>query len=340
MHPETEANDSNVAGEPGRLARCSDAYPFPLDAVVLAGTDRNPKRLICGRNKSFLKVGEQMLIHYMVKALMEAESIDRIFIVGPADRLRQELGEISPRVTIIAQHGKMLANCWTGIEASENCHRDDPEIPVNERPLLITSCDLPLVTSRAVDDFVARCARVDSVSEVPVAMFAGVADEPGVAPFHPSGDSQGIKRPFVELAFGRLRLANIYVARPRNLSHQEFLQTGFSYRKAIDWRNVMALIFNFFKSHGGWHAAWLTIRIQLTLMLSKGKGRWYRQLKKGNTRERVEKSLSDVLGGPVKVVVTPYGGLSLDVDDEEDIRILDACYEDWAAITAAVDSET
>jgi hypothetical protein len=75
-------------------------------------------------------------------------------------------------------------------------------------------------------------------------------------------------------------------------------------------------------------------------MLSKGKGRWYRRLKKGNTCERVEKSVSDVLGGPVKIIITPFGGLSLDVDDDEDYRVLDARYEDWAAITAAVEPET
>ena len=234
----------------------------------------------------------------------------------------------------------MLTNCWAGIEASEDYHRHDSVIPVEERPLLIISCDLPLVTARSIDDFVARCAHEDNKADEPYAMLAGVNDEPGVRPFHPTGDKQGIERPFVELEFGRLRLANIYVGRPRNLSHQEFLQTGFSYRKAKDWRNVVALTFNFFKSHGGWQAAWLTTRLQITLMLSKGKGRWYRRLKKGNTRERVENSVSKVLGGPIKVVVTPYGGLSLDVDDDEDFRILDARYGEWAAITAAVDPDT
>ncbi|MGA9575296.1 MAG: hypothetical protein WBS20_15255, partial [Lysobacterales bacterium] len=54
------------------------------------------------------------------------------------------------------------------------------------------------------------------------------------------------------------------------------------------------------------------------------------------TRERVEKSVSEVLGGPVRIVITPYGGLSLDVDDEEDFRVLDARHGDWSAITAAV----
>ena len=78
--------------------------------------------------------------------------------------------------------------------------------------------------------------------------------------------------------------------------------------------------------------------MQLTLMLSKKKGRLYRRLKKGNTQEKVEKAICEVLGGSVKIGITPFGGLSLDVDDEEDFRILNVRYEDWAAITAAVAS--
>ncbi len=317
----------------------ASAYPFPLDAVILAGTHQNPKRLVCGRNKAFLSIAGKSLLRYVVDALLGAESIGQVFVVGPADELQKELTGLSSRVRPIAQRGKMLTNCWAGIEASEARHRDDPDLDVKDRPLLIISCDLPLITSRAVDDFVARCARLDNESNPPAAMLAGVVDEPGVSPFHPSGDTLGIKRPFVELASGRLRLANIYVARPRNMSHQEFLQTGFSYRKAKDWRNVVALVFSFFRRPHGWHSAWMTMRIQLTLMLSSGKGRLYWRLKAGNTLGRVEKCLSEVLGGTVRVVVSPFGGLSLDVDDEEDFHVIDTRYQDWAAITAAVKPE-
>ncbi|MGD9020843.1 MAG: nucleotidyltransferase family protein [Lysobacterales bacterium] len=339
MHPETEQDNNTQAGSASPTGTQPDAYPFPLDAIVLAGTHTNPKRLITGRNKAFLKVGGTPLIRHVIKALVDAKSIGQIFVVGPAEELQATLKDFPDTVRIIAQKGKMLTNAWACIEASEDFHRDDPGIPVEDRPLLAISCDLPLATARSVDDFVARCAKEDNVAETPYAMLAGVADEPGVEAFHPADGMPGIERPFVQLEFGRLRLANIYVGRPRKLSHQEFLQTGFSYRKAKDWRNVVALTYNFFKSHGGWRAAWLTMRVQLTLMLSKGNGRWYKRLKQGNTRERVERSVSEVLGGPVRVVITPFGGLSLDVDDEEDYRILDACFEEWAAITEAVDSE-
>jgi GTP:adenosylcobinamide-phosphate guanylyltransferase len=340
MHQQTDNLSTDQRQDSGPSESRSSRYPFALDAVVLAGTHQNPKRLIAGRNKAFLEVGEQVLVRYVINALVEAESIDKIFVVGPSEELAHELAGYPAEVQFIPQRGKMLSNCWAGIEASEDCHRDDPLIPVNERPLLIISCDLPLVTARSVDDFVARCARADAQSETAYALLAGVVDEPGVTPFYPTVDTPGIKRPFVEMQMGRLRLANIYVGRPRQLSRQEFLQTGFSYRKAKDWRNVVALTISFFKSQGGWQAAWLSMRMQLTLKLSKGKGRWYQKLKKGNTRERVEKAIGDALGGTIRIVVTPFGGLSLDVDDHEDFQVLDDCYTQWAAITAAVEPDS
>ena len=98
MHTETEQKDGNQAGDSGQGSRRTDAYPFPLDAVVLAGTHQNLKRLICGRNKAFLEVGGQVLLRYVVNALLEAESIDQIFVVGPPDELLQELAGFPPRV--------------------------------------------------------------------------------------------------------------------------------------------------------------------------------------------------------------------------------------------------
>ena len=92
-------------------------------------------------------------------------------------------------------------------------------------------------------------------------MLAGVAEEASLAPFYPDGNRPGIRRPYVHLADCRVRLANIYVGRPRTLAHQEFLQTGFSHRKAKDWRNVLGLAWSFFSRPGGWQAAWLVLHV-------------------------------------------------------------------------------
>lgn len=327
---QTEIDSRSQQGSGQGAAR--RGYARKIDAIVLAGTHQNPRRLIDGRNKAFLDIAGRPLVRHVVDALLEAGEIDEIFVVGPVSQLGSALKGVPSRVRTVQQEGKMLTNTWAAIYASESRHCAEPSEEVHRRPLLIISCDLPLVSGAAIDDFIQRCAEQDRAAREPYAMIVGVADEDGVTAYYPENGKRGIIRPYVHLDFGRLRLANIYVARPRWLAHQDFLQTGFTLRKAKDWRNVLKLVFNVLSQPGGWGAAWLTLRTQLTLMLSRGKGKWYQRLKAGNTRERVEKSVGDVLGGSIRIVITPYGGLSLDVDDEEDYAILKQRYEEWIEI--------
>lgn len=302
----------------------------PLDAIVLAGTDANPRRLIQGENKAFLRIGGQALVQRVVNALLEATTIGQIFVVGPSERLRQVLSEPPEQVTIVEQAGQMLRNAWEAIYASEDrCRalhgRDDPL-----RPMLFISSDLPLISAAAIDDFVTRCAVEDHRQEEKFSMLAGVAEESSLMAYYPNDNGPGIERPYVHLADCRVRLANIYVGRPRTLGHQEFLQTGFDHRKAEKWKNVLALSWHFLGQSGGWQAAWITMRLQATLMASKGKSGLYHKLRRGNLTSRIERACGTVLGGLVRMVITPYGGLSLDADNEDDFRVLSQRFDEWS----------
>jgi len=304
-------------------------WPSLLDAIVLAGTDSNPKRMIQRSNKAFLEIGGEVLIRRVVEALLGASSIGLVFVVGPSEPLRKALEGLSDEVVIVEQVGKMLANTWAAIHASEaRCLTGENSVDP-ERPFLFTSCDLPLLSAAAVDDFVARCARAEDEAQINFSMFGGVAEEASLRRYYPEEGKPGIKRPYVHFSHELLRLANVYVARPRKLSHQDFLQTGFSYRKAKDWHNVLKLVRSYLGRSGGWKAAWLTLRLQATLMASRRGGGLYRWLRKGNTMERVDLAMGAVLGGTVKMIITPYGGFSLDVDDEEDFRVLGLRFDDW-----------
>lgn len=308
----------------------TSAWPLPLDAIVLAGTDSNPKRMIQGRNKAFLEVGGEVLVRRVVEALLSASSIGLVFVVGPSEPLRKALDGLPGEVIIVEQVGRMLANTWAAIHASEaRCLTGENGVDP-ERPLLFISCDLPLISAAAVDDFVARCARAEIAAQVHYSMFGGVAEEASLRRYYPEEGKPGIRRPYVHFSQELLRLANIYVARPRKLSHQEFLQTGFSYRKAKDWRNVMLLARSYLGQSGGWKAAWLTLKFQATLMASRRGGGLYHWLRKGNTMEKAELAMGTVLGGTVKMIITPYGGFSLDVDDEEDFQVLSLRFDDWS----------
>ena len=59
------------------------AYPEPLDAVVLAGTDDNPKRRILGQNKAFLEIAGKALVRHVVESLLASRSVGHFFVVGP-----------------------------------------------------------------------------------------------------------------------------------------------------------------------------------------------------------------------------------------------------------------
>jgi GTP:adenosylcobinamide-phosphate guanylyltransferase len=308
------------------------AYPSPLDAIVLAGTDDNPRRMIQGQNKAFLELRGKTLVRRVTEALLAAGSVGRIFVVGPSERLRQTLGDLDGPVTVVEQAGKMLANAWQAIQASEAQYRERHGHDDDERPLVFLSSDLPLISAPAVDDFVARCARVDTETGVGHGMLTGVAEEASLRQYYPRTGRTGIVRPYVHLTDCRVRLANIYVGRPRKLAHQQFLQTGFDHRKAEKWKNVAALAALFLGQAGGWQAAWITLRLQATLLAARRQGALYRQLRRGNSRRRIERACSKVLGGPVRIVVTPYGGLSLDADNEEDFRVLDERFEEWSQL--------
>jgi len=331
---ETGSTECNTPREDAGPAGAADAFAYghPIDAIVLAGTHQNPRRLIRGRNKGLLEIDEAPLVRHVVAALADARQIDRVYVVGPRDELEEALAGLDP-VVCVPQEGKMIANSWAGVRAAERPYHALPEDQRNARPLLFVSCDLPLVVPAAVDDFVRRAAHTDREDAHSNALVVGVAEDAGLRPFYGDDRGPGIERPLVQVHEGLLRLANIYVARPRMLAHTEFLQTSFNLRKAKDWRNVLRLIISLFTQPGGWFAAWMTARLQLAAMLAGGGGSWYRRLRRGNTLEKIDRGVSAVLGGPVRVVVTPYGGLSLDVDDEADFDVLGRRYREWMEIT-------
>ena len=308
------------------------SFSEPIDAVVLAGTHGDPSRWIQGKNKAFLNIDGRPLLRHVIDALLGARSVAGIFVVGPVDQMNEALSGVPERVRMVEQQGNMLDNGWAGVYASER-QRNSARDPL--RPYLAISSDLPLVSSIALDDFVARCADVDQAIDNACGLIIGLADEAGLEPF---GETN-IVRAYVELEFARVRLANIYIVRPRALTNLQFLQTGFGFRKAVNWKNVLGLTFSFLSQQGGLQAAWLTLRLQATLLAARRGGRLYRRLRRWNTRERVEACTSKVLGGTVRLVVSPFGGLSLDVDDEDDLRKLAGRYEDWMAIHDATKSE-
>ena len=103
------------------------------DAIVLAGTHRNPKRLIRGTNKSLLKINNETIAVMTVTRLLECPKLNNVIVVGPREKLEFELRSVmesSGRVKVIQQRSRMLENVWTGYLAT---FADGNALPINSR---------------------------------------------------------------------------------------------------------------------------------------------------------------------------------------------------------------
>ena len=305
--------------------------PAPkLDAIVLSGTHLDRRKLVSGLNKAFLPLGPQACLDYILEALSRARRVGRVFVVGPEEELRRRIPPERWGHRIVPEAGRMLDNAWKAFRAAEESAPDpaSPERP--DRPYLFLTSDIPLVVPEAIDDFVDRCfAREAEIGEM-VDFFPGVADEIALAPFYPRPPRRGIRRPYMETKCRRLRLANIYMARPRRIKNLEILQQGFSARKLTQWRSVMRLIRAFLANPGGIRGACHVASFQAVTVLDRARMTWLSVLvKKTLHLPVIERSASMMLGCRFAAVVTPYGGLSLDIDDESDYEIIRENLVSW-----------
>ncbi len=121
-----------------------------VDVLILAGgtLPDDLKKYSSGYdNRALLKIGGRYMIEYVVDALNGAEEVDKILVVGPVDPLRDVLaGRV---IQVVEAEDTMLGNLWLGIEKFKDADR-----------LIISSCDIPLVTADMVSRFLRECEKV------------------------------------------------------------------------------------------------------------------------------------------------------------------------------------
>ena len=105
-----------------------------VDAVILAGIHRNPKRLIRGENKAFLDLKGKPMLSFVVASCLECSRLNKVVVVGPRNALEQALKDqmdlYPDRLLIIQQRSRMLENVWNGFLAT---FADGNNLPVNRR---------------------------------------------------------------------------------------------------------------------------------------------------------------------------------------------------------------
>lgn len=109
-------------------------------AVVLGGQGEALEGKL--QNKSLLKIRDKAMIRYVIDALLEAQCIDEILVIGDVEALKKLA--FHPSVRLMQSSSSLIENIQRAIEAFPG-----------ERILILTS-DIPMITKDALNDFVVQ----------------------------------------------------------------------------------------------------------------------------------------------------------------------------------------
>lgn len=295
-----------------------------LDAIILAG-DQGAARPVGDRNKALLPLGGQALVQHVLRALGEVDRIRRIALVGPATDLRPVVAaaNLAKPVALLEQQATAYRNFWSAFTHLGNGEGDDPD-----RPVLLVSADIPLISAAEVNEFLDHCdlERLD--------YCVGMTDERHLERFYPCGRAPGIRMRYLHLADGSLRLNNLHLVKPLRVANRDYIEEVYEFRYQHNLWNMLRAARDLLRQPGiGWRALYLYLLLQFAEL---GHGLRWRGARdyfsRRVTRPEVSRIASRVLQARVGIVETTIGGCAIDVDNARDYAALQARWEEFTRL--------
>lgn len=182
-----------------------------VNAIVLAGRANDGKLRECSDvpYEALLPLGGKPMLYHVVKALEEAQAVERVVVVGPPEHLTSAVAGTGARVTPPGQD--VLDNIMIGLSS----------LPQDQKVLVATS-DIPLITGPIVDDFLAACEERGDADFY----YAIVPKEYCEEAF------PGVHRTYLTLKDGTFTGGNLFVVKPGVLAgRQELIRRLYDARK-------------------------------------------------------------------------------------------------------------
>jgi len=297
----------------------------PVASVVFAGPSGAPARR--GQNKNFFRLRGQPVVQRALD-LLEALELPRIILLTTPERtweLRLPAG------TVIVPSSR---------RQSENVRRAREAIgPVGpEDHALVLFGDTPLLSRACVEDFLARCSRIEAD------FVHGLVPQPFVDPFLRFSAHRGVgRRPFATREFwsrvGALFLVRVqrldpgFAARATDAYMSERKQdTGGGYLAHALVRGRMILTMS---RYLGFRGTALGLRAALAHSLRvHGFHRPAEAVRRHVTLAAYEAGMTRMLGLRARLIPCPFGTASLDVDDEGDLAVFEGNWEEMSRLAA------
>jgi len=231
------------------------------DAIVLAGGGGEPGLDPGLPNKGFIPLAGRPLVAHVVRALQSARGVGRIAAVGPAEALRAVL---PPEITPVDDAGGIMDNVIRAITILGPAART-----------LVVASDIPLLTPRAVEDFLSACENNSAD------FHYAIVPQDVVERTYP-----GARKTFVRVADGTFTGGSVMLFNPAVVDRvRTFVDKVLAARKK-PW--LLAQLF-------GW-----------SVVMKFASGR----LSIAEMQEKV----TEILGITARAVISPHPELALDVD--------------------------
>ncbi len=307
-----------------------------LKTIVLAG-DKGKSHPVFGKNKAFLEVNGLPIIAYVISALQKARSVSEIYVVGPKQRLEENLSSASEfignskPIHVFEQGATLYDNIWnTFLETlPSHCRSTRPEEIANKPEadsiVLIAASDMPLLTAAEVDEFVSKCDmhKFDCV--------LGFTREEDLKYYFPRNGQKGIRQAYLHFREANLRQNNLFMVRPFKVGNRHYVQTMYDLRYQKEFVNIVKLAGEILRrEEGGWGALGYYFLLQLSLLFSRLRLGFLRDGVRSMTpADVVARCASGLLKTRLGYVYTSLGGGALDVDKESEYEVIKLRFSDW-----------
>ena len=207
--------------------------------------------------------------------------------------------------------------------------------PHRETPGLFLSCDLPLLTSYEIDEFLLGA----DMNHFDYAI--GLSDESVMAPYRPTSDMPGLDMSCFHLAESRCRHNNLHLGKPLKVTGMHNIERMYELRYQKRFVNILKAFVHLLRTQmkpfaGVRYFSMLQIARSLG---ERAGGRLYEAVKRRNRLENIVGYIGDALGINVQAVFTRFGGAVLDVDNGDDLAIVDRMYDAWMAHQESIQLE-
>lgn len=241
-----------------------------IDAIVLAGSKNTGKlqEVSSASYEALIPLANKPMIVYVLEALRSCDRVGKVVVVGPRElKAYLEEGE-----TLVESKEYLSTNLQLGIRAVNK-----------KRRVLIVTSDIPMLNAEVVEDFLARCERVDADLYYPV-----VSREVSERAF------PGVERTYIRVKEGSFTGGNIFLVSPELVRNSKELVD-----KALHLRKKP---------------------LKLAYML--GLGFILRFIMRRVTFAEVEARAKKVFNVNGIAIITPFVELGVDVDKPSDYALM------------------